>query len=86
MEVPVLVRLVGLNAAVAPVGRPVTPNVVAVAYPPIIVSVTVDVALPPGGPESIVGDAETLKPCADTISVTLAVRFRLPLIAVIVMG
>jgi hypothetical protein len=80
--VPVLVRLVGLNTDVAPVGRPVTPNVVAVAYPPVMVSVTVEVALPPALPESVVGEAESVKLC--TVSATVAVCVRVPLVPVMI--
>jgi hypothetical protein len=81
-EVPVLLRLVGLNTAVAPVGRPVTPNVVAVAYPPVIVSVAVDVALPPALPERAVGEANSVKFC--TVSAIVAVCVSVPLVPVMV--
>ena len=59
--VPVLVRLVGLNAAVAPVGNPEAVKLTAVAYPPVMVSVTVEVAVPPALPESVVGEAARVK-------------------------
>jgi hypothetical protein len=80
------VRLVGLNAAVAPVGRPEALKLTAVAYPPSIVRVTVEVAVPPGGPESVDGEAESVKPWVWTVSVTAAVWTRLPLVAVTVSG
>jgi hypothetical protein len=67
--VAVLVRLVGLNAAVAPVGRPEAPKVTAVAYPPVMVSVTVEVAVPPALPESVDGEADSVK--FWTVSVTV---------------
>jgi hypothetical protein len=48
--VPVLVREVGLNVEVTPLGKPLVPNVTAELKPFSIVSVTVVVGLAPGAP------------------------------------
>ena len=82
--VPVLVRLAGLKAAVAPLGNPLALKATEVAYPPSMVSVTVLVAVPPGGPEIAVGEAESVKPWLATVSVTDEVRAMVPFVAVIV--
>ena len=75
----------GLNAAVAPVGNPLTLNVVAEAYPLSAVTLTEYVVLPPDAIDCVAGVAARLKSAAAvTTSVALAVWLRLPLVAVMV--
>ena len=84
VEEPEPVTVVGLKLAVTPVGRPETLKPTAPVKPFSAPTVTLEVGLLPGSPETVVGEAETEK--SEMPKVTGVVWVRLPLVAVIVNG
>jgi len=75
VSVEALALLVGLNAAVTPVGSPVTPNETVPAKPPLGVTVIADVPFAPCVTDTADGLAERLKLAAGwTFRITVVVR------------
>ena len=83
VEVPEPVTEVGLNAAVAFVGNPVTVKAVAPVRPAVAVTVTVNVPLPAATTVRVVGEDESEKSGA-TVSVAGIDCTREPLVPVMV--
>lgn len=77
-----LVLVVGLNPAAAPVGSPVVPKVTVEAKPPVIVRVTAEAALAPAATLIVDGDADSVKFLI--VNAIELVCVRLPLVPVTV--
>ena len=71
---PLAELLAGLKVAVAPDGSPEVPNVTPEEKPPVMVKLTVEVALPPAASLSVVGDAEREKLLIVSVMVLLCAR------------
>ena len=80
--VPVFVRVVGLNVAEAPDGRPLVPKVTVELYPPAIVSVAVEVPELPAETGMFVGEVDNEK--FFTVSVIFCVCVTEPTVPVTV--
>jgi hypothetical protein len=75
---------VGLNAAVAPEGNPVTLSVTLPVKPLTTVVFAVYVVLPPAVTVSVAGDDDIVKFVPVTTSVAVVVSVRSPLVALMV--
>ena len=86
VAVLVLVVLAGLNAAVVPLGNPVTARLTLLLKPFLPLTVMVLVALAPWRIVRLAAEAESVKLGATTVSDIVAVLLRLPDVPLIVSG